>query len=40
MGNNYNYKESRNNKPIYGYNYVTQSNLYKVQSVCDNNVAS
>ena len=37
------YKESRNNKPIYGYMlpYLSPSpNLYKVQSVYNNNVAS
>ena len=38
------YKESRNDKQIYGY-YVTQSepyspNICKVQSVYNNNVAS
>ena len=37
------YKESRNNKPIYGYmlpNLSPSPNLYKVQSVYNNNVAS
>ena len=36
------YKESRNNKPMYGYtlpNLSPSSNLYKVQSVFNNNVA-
>ena len=37
------YKESRNNKPMYGYmlpNLSPSPNLYKVQSVYNNNVAS
>ena len=37
------YKESRNNKPTYGYmlpNLSPNPNLYKVQSVYKNNVAS
>ena len=37
------YKESRNNKPIYGYmlpNLSPSPNLYKVESVYNNNVAS
>ena len=37
------YKESRNNMPIYGYmlsNLSPSPNLYKVQSVYNNNVAS
>ena len=37
------YKESRNNKPVYGYmlpNLSPSPNLYKVQSVYNNNVAS
>ena len=37
------YKESCNNKPIYGYmlpNLSPSPNLYKVQSVYNNNVAS
>ena len=35
------YKESRNNKPMYGYMLPNLSpNLYKVQSVYNNNVAS
>ena len=38
------YKESRNNKPMYGYMYMLPNlspspNLYKVQSVYNNNVA-
>ena len=40
----YNDKESRNNKPIYGYimlpNLSPSPNIYKVQSVYNNNVAS
>ena len=37
------YKESCNNKPMYGYmlpNLSPSPNLYKVQSVYNNNVAS
>ena len=37
------YKESRNNKPIYGYmlpNLSLSPNLHNVQSVYNNNVAS
>ena len=39
------YKESRTNKPIYGYNIMLPNlspspNLYKVQSVYNNNVYS
>ena len=37
------YKESRNNKPVYGYmlpNLSLSPNLYKVQSVYNNNVTS
>ena len=37
------YKESRNNMPIYSYmlpNLIPSPNLYKVQSVYNNKVAS
>ena len=37
------YKESCNNKPMYGYmlpNLSPSPNLYKVQSIYNNNVAS
>ena len=38
------YKESRNNKPMYGYNIMLPNlspspNLYKVQSIYNNNVS-
>ena len=41
----FSYKESCNNKPMYGYKIMSPNlspspNLYKVQSVYNNNVAS